>query len=90
LSGGIAPLILILALDRCEWSDCLHWPLYCQQKAAIGIWVGTGAGLDVLEKSSLATAKILTADLPAYIPLTVLTVLPHGDMKIIQMYLLIK
>ena len=40
--------------------------------------------------SSVASAKIWTADLPAYIPLTVLTVLPHSDMKVIQKSLLIK
>ena len=29
LSGGIAKLIMKLALERCELSGCPHWPLYC-------------------------------------------------------------
>ena len=43
-----------LALDGCELSDCLHWPLYCQRNSS-GFhwgrgWVGAGAVVDVLEK----------------------------------------
>jgi len=38
----------------CEWSDCLHWPLHSQTKSfgfhRVGGWVGTLAGVDVLEK----------------------------------------
>jgi hypothetical protein len=33
LSGGIAPLILNLALYECEWSDFLDWALYRQRKS---------------------------------------------------------
>jgi len=35
LSGGIAPFIFKLRSDRCEWSDRLHWPPYCQRKSWI-------------------------------------------------------
>jgi len=48
LSGGIAPLIFILG-SRHEWSDCTgHFTAI--EKAGVGGCVGTGAGLDVLEK----------------------------------------
>jgi hypothetical protein len=39
--------------------------------------------------SSLALAEILTAHLPVYIPVIVLTVLPHTGLKIMQNSLLI-
>ena len=38
VSGGIAPLIFNLALDRCDWSGCLPWPLYCQWKSWSWSW----------------------------------------------------
>jgi len=39
-----------LALDICEWSDCLHCRFTAKEKAGFGGWVGAGAGLDVLER----------------------------------------
>jgi hypothetical protein len=40
--------------------------------------------------SSLAPAKIWTPDLPAYILVILLIVLPHTDLKIIQKFVLIR
>jgi len=41
-------------------------------------------------RSCLASVKIWTADLPAYVPVIVLTVLPHNGWKITQKSLLTK
>jgi hypothetical protein len=49
--------------------------------------VGAGTGLDVLEKRCFSCS---CQDLPAYILVTVLTLLPHIDLKIIQKYIVLK
>jgi len=49
--------------------------------------VGTGTGLDGLEKRYFSCSS---QDLSAYILVTVLTLLPHTNLKIIQKYILLK
>jgi hypothetical protein len=49
--------------------------------------VGAGTGLDVLEKRYFSCS---CQDLPVYILVTVLTLLPHTDLKLIQKYILLK
>jgi hypothetical protein len=41
-------------------------------------------------KNSIASAKICTPDIPAYILVIILNVMPHTDLKIIQMSVLMK
>jgi hypothetical protein len=50
LNGGMAPLLLNLALFGCEWSDCLSWPFYGHKKSCGSCAVVAGTRLDVLEK----------------------------------------
>jgi hypothetical protein len=52
--------------------------------------VVAGVGLDVLERRYIAAVKIRTPDLPVYILVIVLTVVPHTDLNIIEKSLLMK